>query len=98
MRKNIKSIKPKCPEFINDGYKEKVQEAYDKLIKVEESLDKAREKVRSIEQDYQRTKAEWDVVSSMFLIEYETDMPKSWVDIQSVNLLIKNDSDYRNKK
>lgn len=96
MREKIKSIRPKCPDLIKDSFYRTVNNVYGNLNDIDDKLGDAREKVRELEQEYKKAKAEWDLVSSMFYIEYEH-TENSWIEPERVNLLIKNDDDYRNK-
>ena len=71
-RNKIKSVKCKHPELVNDEACEKIKLAYNELIGIQKDLYDYRDIVRALEKKLEIKKKEFDSMSQMFEIEFET--------------------------
>ena len=71
-RKKIKDIIIKFPELMEPNAKEKIAEEYYNILSKEEELHTLRHKVWELEEEIKLLRAEFNLKSSLFEIEFET--------------------------
>ena len=71
-RKKIKDIIIKFPELMEPNAKEKIAEEYYNILSKEEELHTLRHKVWDLEEEIRLLRAEFNLKSNLFDIEFET--------------------------
>lgn len=71
-RKKIKDIIMKFPELVEPNAKDKIAEEYYNILSKEEELHTLRRKVWDLEEEIRLLRAEFNLKSNLFDIEFET--------------------------
>ncbi|QOR58283.1 hypothetical protein [uncultured phage cr106_1] len=91
-KSKIKDVHFKHPDLMSTKAKEYIIKEYYDIINLEESLDKARQEVRTLESTLKCRKAEFQSLSNMFEIEFENKEVEQ-VDRTEINGTIINPTD-----
>lgn len=94
-KNRIKSVTCKHPDLVNDEACNKVKEAYNELVRIQNELYDYRDIVRALEKRLDIKKKEFDSMSQIFDIEFET--KEKVVTTHKSNLTLNGDLVYKYK-
>lgn len=60
------------PELMSDNAEDLIKKKYTRLVGIEESLQRARQEVRSLEEKYDKAKEEWNRLKTCFTYTHPT--------------------------
>lgn len=94
-KNRIKSVTCKHPDLVNDEACNKVKEAYSELVRIQNELYDYRDIVRALEKKLDIKKKEFESMSQIFDIEFETN--EKVVTTHKSNLTLNGDLVYKYK-
>lgn len=94
-KSKIKTVTCRHPEIVNDDACNKIKEAYSELVRIQNELYDYRDIVRALEKRLEIKKKEFESMSQIFDIEFETN--EKVVTTHKSNLTLNGDLVYKYK-